>query len=79
MLKHLANVLAGYNKLGNNRNIAETSFKLGLFSNDMGNESGKTDYLQKFLGYYSEIYVSDIKPDSFDFFIIGYCNEMLET
>jgi len=28
---------------------------LGLLNADMGNESGKTDWLQKSLGYYSDI------------------------
>ncbi|MGB5848952.1 MAG: hypothetical protein WBH40_10725, partial [Ignavibacteriaceae bacterium] len=41
--------------LKNTRNIAETSFELGLLNADMGNESGKIDWLQKSLGYYSEI------------------------
>ncbi len=41
--------------LKNVRNIAETYFELGLLNDDLGNESEKTDWLQKSLGYYSEI------------------------
>jgi tetratricopeptide (TPR) repeat protein len=41
--------------LKNEKNIAETSFELGLLNADMGNESKKTDWLQKTLAYYSEI------------------------
>ena len=51
----LLNSLRMNTSLKNIRNIAETSFELGLLSSDMGNESGKIDWLQKSLDYYSEI------------------------
>jgi tetratricopeptide (TPR) repeat protein len=51
----LLNSLRMNKSLKNVRNIAETSFELGLLNADMGNESEKTDWLQKSLGYYSEI------------------------
>ncbi|MGB5848804.1 MAG: tetratricopeptide repeat protein [Ignavibacteriaceae bacterium] len=51
----LLNSLRMNKSLKNTRNIAETSFELGLLNAEMGNESGKTDWLQKSLGYYSEI------------------------
>jgi tetratricopeptide (TPR) repeat protein len=51
----LLNSLRMNKSLKNARNIAETFFELGLLSADMGNESGKTDWLQKSLGYYSKI------------------------
>ncbi|MGB5893350.1 MAG: hypothetical protein WBG58_04170, partial [Ignavibacteriaceae bacterium] len=51
----LLNSLRMNKSLKNTRNIAETSFELGLLNADMGNESGKIDWLQKSLGYYSEI------------------------
>ncbi|MCH7516795.1 MAG: tetratricopeptide repeat protein [Bacteroidetes bacterium] len=41
--------------LKNTMNIAETSFELGLLSDEIGNESEKTDWLQKSLRYYSDI------------------------
>ena len=41
--------------LKNTMNIAETSFELGLLSDEIGNESEKTDWLQKSLHYYSDI------------------------
>jgi len=41
--------------LKNTLNIAETSFELGLLSDEIGNESEKTDWLQKSLRYYSDI------------------------
>jgi tetratricopeptide (TPR) repeat protein len=51
----LLNSLRMNKSLKNVRNIAETSFELGLLNADMGNESEKTDWLQKSLDYYSEI------------------------
>jgi tetratricopeptide (TPR) repeat protein len=51
----LLNSLRMNKSLKNDRNIAETSFELGLLNADMGNESGKTDWLQKSLRYYSNI------------------------
>jgi len=39
--------------------IADTSFELGMLNADMGNESEKTDWLQKSLDYYSEIDAAD--------------------
>jgi tetratricopeptide (TPR) repeat protein len=51
----LLNSLRMNKSLKNVRNIAETSFELGLLNADMGNEREKTDWLQKSLDYYSEI------------------------
>jgi tetratricopeptide (TPR) repeat protein len=51
----LLNSMRMNTSLRNTLNIAETSFQLGLLNADLGNESGKTDWLQKSLGYYSEI------------------------
>ncbi len=51
----LLNSLRMNKSLKNVRNIAETSFELGLLNADMGNESEKTDWLQQSLDYYSEI------------------------
>ncbi len=41
--------------LKNTMNIAETTFELGLLSDELGNESEKIDWLQKSLRYYSDI------------------------
>ncbi len=51
----LLNSLRMNKSLKNTRNIAETFFELGLLSADMGNETEKTDWLQKSLCYYSDI------------------------
>ncbi len=51
----LLNSLRIHTSLKNTLNIAETSFELGLLNDDVGNESEKTDWLQKSLRYYSDI------------------------
>ena len=51
----LLNSMRMNTSLRNTLNIAETAFELGLLNDDIGNERGKTDWLQKSLGYYSEI------------------------
>jgi len=52
---YLLNSLRMNISLKNTLNIAETSFELGLLSDEIGNESEKTDWLQKSLRYYSDI------------------------
>ncbi|MFC2119519.1 tetratricopeptide repeat protein [Bacteroidota bacterium] len=55
----LLNSLRMNKSLKNKRNIAETTFELGLLSADIGNENEKTVWLQKALGYYSEMDATD--------------------
>jgi len=51
----LLNSLRMNKSLKNTRNIAETSFELGLLNAEMGNERKKNDWLKKSLSFYSEI------------------------
>jgi hypothetical protein len=56
---YLLNSLRMNKSLRNTRNIAETSLEMGLLNAAIGNESEKTVWLQKALGYYSEIDATD--------------------
>jgi len=55
----LLNSLRMNTSLKNTMNIAETSFELGVLNGEIGNESEKTDWLQKALRYYSDIDASE--------------------
>jgi tetratricopeptide (TPR) repeat protein len=56
---YLLNSLRMNKSLKNKRNLAETAFELGLLNADIGNENEKTVWLQKALGYYSEMDATD--------------------